>query len=107
MGYDQLADRMDSLVYEHLGNDVSYARGGGLFKSIKGFVLLAAEAENQELNYIDPMNKNDRLKVSKTIIPEVTSADRIKHPKLDGVMRPSNWVTATDGRDWLIDLQKA
>lgn len=106
MGFDALSAKMDEKVYEHLGNDVDYDRGGG-FRPIKAFVLLAVEAETQELNYIDPMNKNDRLKVSKAIIAEVKGTDRIRHPRLPGIMRPENWVSVTDGRDWLIDLQKA
>lgn len=107
MGYDDIAQRMDDAVYLHLGNDILYAKSGGAFKLIKGVLILASEAENQDLNYLDPLNHIDRVKVSKAIIPVPTSADRIKHQKLPAVMRPKNWTSVTDGRDWLIELQKA
>lgn len=107
MGYDDLAARMDDAVFQHLGNDVSYARGGGSFKPIKAILIIAAEAEAQDLNYLDPINHLDRIKVSKLVIAQPASTDRIKHPKLPAVMRPKNWTSVTDGRDWLIELQKA
>lgn len=107
MGYDDLAKTMDDAVFEYLGNDVSYAKGGGAYRPIKAILIIAAEAEGQELTYTDPLNHVDRIKVQKSILAQPSGADRIKHPKLPAVMCPKNWVSVTDGRDWLIELQKA
>src|SRR3546814_1939955 len=98
---------MNSRVDDALGKDVGDAKGGGAFATIKAFLILKTEAEAQDLNYIDPMNKNDRLKVSKALVVEPSSADRVKHARLPAVMRPETRASANDGDYWLIALQKA
>src|SRR3546814_1541755 len=48
MGYEDLANAMNSRVDDALGNDVGYAKGGGAFATIKAFLILKTEAEAQD-----------------------------------------------------------
>src|SRR3546814_18806876 len=97
MGYEDLANAMNSRVDDALGNDVGYAKGGGAFATIKAFLILKTEAEAPDLNYIAPMNKNDRLKVSKALVVEPSSADRVKHARQPAALRPESWAAGKRG----------
>lgn len=107
MAYEDLAVGMDQAVDEHLGNDVGYSTdAGATFPAVKGFVFLRTEGEIQEFMDIDPLNHSDRLKVSKALVAAPSADHIVRHPLLPGDRRPENWTTSTNGRYWLMTLQK-
>lgn len=105
MSWDDLADRMDALVDDKLGDALSYSQGGAPAATVMGFVLDYDAVDG--VPSLDTLGKRMRIKVNKTLVPVISRNDRIAHWKLGAsTWRPEVDKIETQGRYWLFDIQK-
>ena len=109
--WDQLSQLMDGKVDAVLGDTISYSIAGGPFKPVQGFVVTAAEPQNGDGDYLDPiLGVRKRVKLNKDLGITPGRGDRMRHPKLGAgtwrALEPED-DEATQGRYWIFDVQKA
>lgn len=101
------AQRMDRLVDKTLGDTILYATNGTTFVPLDGFIIFPDE---QIGGFgIDELNSRPQLKIAKELLPAITQTHRLTCvARLGaGTWRPSNKQPASQGRYWLVDIQKA
>lgn len=107
--YASLCDRMDAQVDAHLGDRVFYKRqSDDDFFETRAFIIFDTP-DGGGMSYQDPRRGVVRLKILRTIVPDPSLQDRVRATLLDHEYRPipaDKDRFATDGRHWLIDLQK-
>jgi hypothetical protein len=108
--WEQLSALMDGKIDEVLGDGLTLSRGGGAFKPLQGFVITAAEPQNGDADYLDPiLGVRKRVKVQLAVL-ELKEGDRVRHPKLGAgtwkILGPEP-DEATQGRYLIADVQKA
>lgn len=108
--WDQFSAIMDGKIDEVLGDGLMISRGGGAFNPVQGFVITAAEPQNGDADYLDPiLGVRKRVKVQRTVF-ELQEGDKVRHPKLGAgtwkILGPED-DEATQGRYLIADVQKA
>jgi len=107
MSWAQNAAKMDAIVDEKLGDDVEWSSDGIQFTPAKAFVV--PQVEVLGLEAIDsPLGSRYRLKIAKSIIPEILDNYRFRASKLGaGMFKNASDTPDEDDRYWIFDLQKA
>jgi hypothetical protein len=103
--------RLDAEADSRLGDFLFYDVGGIISSEpVNGFITDPAELQIEGLDAsLDNVGKRRRLKISRVLVTTPTKNDRIRgdHPLLDGATwKPSNWRPITNGRYWIMDLEK-
>lgn len=101
------AARLSAEVDNRLGDLIQYAAGAGAaFVEMKGRVFVADASTG--LDPIDEAENRWRLRIAKGKVPAPSKADRIKCSTILGnvTYRPVAKDPISDGRYWLVDLQK-
>jgi hypothetical protein len=102
---------LDAKADARLGDSLFYdASGLPAADPVKGFIFDPAEIALEGLDVaVDQVGIRRRLKISRLIVPQWTRADRIRsdHGLLIGfTWKPTNGRPITNGRYWLLDLEK-
>ena len=98
---------MNGKVDDLLGDVIAWSSANGPFVEVKGFVLF--EVAPVGIGEIDEMLHRPHIKIAKSRVPSLSSADRIRNARLgDGTWRPTpNRQPDSTGNYWLIDIQRA
>lgn len=106
--WDKYAQLMDRTVDAALNDTIHYSTNGGTsFVDHPGFIIFPEEAVGGF--GIDEINSRPQLKISKELVPEISGSHRFTCVgRLGaGAWRPSTKKPASQGRYWLVDIQKA
>jgi hypothetical protein len=103
--------RLDAEADTRLGDFLFYDVGGiQSSEQVAGFFSDPAELQIEGLDAaLDNVGRRRRLKISKKLVPNPSKTDRIRsdHPLVDGATwRPTMWKPITNGRYWIMDLEK-
>jgi hypothetical protein len=106
--WDRAAARMDAAYHAHLADRINYSIAGAAFAMIPGTVIDETEPLTGVDEFDETLGERKRVKVAKALVPVVSMQDRIQHPRLGpGTFRPVGKHVATQGRDWIFDVQEA
>lgn len=102
----QHATVLDQIVDAEIGDTISYSINGAAPVPMDGFIIF--EDDGFGVAGIDELKQRTRLKISKALVPNPRQTDRFTCvARLGaGTWRPSNNAAATQGRYWLVDIQR-
>lgn len=97
---------LDQTVDAEVGDTISYSVNGAAAVPMDGFIIF--EEDVFGTGGIDEIKPRTRLKISKALVPAPRQADRLTCvARLGaGTWRPSNNAPTTQGRYWLVDIQR-
>lgn len=106
------AERASTEAMARLGDLIQYASGvGGAFVAMQARIFSGTGDVFHQLRGLQKTDESLdvwRLRVAKELVPQPSRDDRVKCQRIlgDVVYRPMAKDSITDGRYWLIDLQK-